>query len=83
MYYLSSFPGLPNRSSTTTVQALANGLINGDDISRWMIEELGFKNFLGLDFPDWNRFDFDQWESVFPSAEDRTRQNTTSSKIAD
>lgn len=87
--YLNSFPGLPNRSSNTTVQALANGLINGEDLSQWHIEELqltllhrmnlmkwatGFKNFLGLDFPDCNSFDFDQWEMAVPS---RRGQDTT------
>lgn len=79
--YLNSFPGIPNRSSNTAVQALAHGLINGENISQWMIEELRltllhrlnlmkwatvFKNFLGLDFPDCNRFDFDQWVMAVP-----------------
>ena len=80
-YYLSGFPELPNRSSNTSVQGLANGLINGHDISRWMIEEprltilhrtniikwaIWFKNLLGLDLPDCNRFYFDQWEMSVP-----------------
>lgn len=79
--YLNSFPGMPNRSSNTAVQALAHGLINGEDISQWNIEELqltllhrmnlmkwatGFKNFLGLDFPDCHRFDFDAWVMAVP-----------------
>ncbi|KAI4191968.1 MAG: hypothetical protein LQ346_004550 [Caloplaca aetnensis] len=79
--YLNSFPGIPNRSSNTAVQALAHGLINGEDMSRWTIEELrltllhrlnlmkwatGFKNFLALDFPDCDRFDFDKWVAGVP-----------------
>ncbi|KAL8916464.1 MAG: hypothetical protein Q9208_008496 [Pyrenodesmia sp. 3 TL-2023] len=91
--YLNSSPGMPNRSSNTAVQALAHGLINGEDISRWMIEELrltllhrlnlmewatGFKNFLGLDFPDCNRFDFDQWAMAVPW---RRGQDTTKNEL--
>ncbi|KAL8960801.1 MAG: hypothetical protein Q9193_002553 [Seirophora villosa] len=79
--YLSSFPGMPNRASNTTVQTLANGLIKGEDMSQGMIKHLhltllhrmnlmrsatAFKNFLGLDFPDCNQFDVDEWLRSVP-----------------
>ncbi|KAL8897147.1 MAG: hypothetical protein Q9207_007358 [Kuettlingeria erythrocarpa] len=93
--YLSSFPGVPNRSSNTAVQALARGLINGEGLSQWAVEELqltllhrmnlmkwatGFKNFLGLDFPDCNRFDVDEWERAVPT---RSGQDTTKYDLFD
>ncbi len=93
--YLNSFPGIPNRSSNTAVQALAHSLINGENLTRWAIEELrltllhrlnlmkwatGFKNFLGLDFPDCDRFDVDEWELAVAK---RSGQDTTKYDLFD
>ncbi|KAL9598536.1 MAG: hypothetical protein Q9219_004438 [cf. Caloplaca sp. 3 TL-2023] len=88
--YLNSFPGAPNRSSNTAIQAMARGLLNGEETTQWQVEELQltllhrmnlmkwatrFKNFLKLDFVGCHRFDLDAWEMALPSR--RRGQDTT------
>ncbi|KAI4185107.1 MAG: hypothetical protein LQ346_005984 [Caloplaca aetnensis] len=75
--YLNSFPGASNRGSNVSIHSHARDLIRGEPKSKWQIEELRltltyrmemmylaseYKSMMGLDFPDCDMFDFDEWE---------------------